>query len=51
MPTNLGRQEELIIKRKKNIVETLYLEASELEKKVLEREEKYNVVKEKFAAI
>ena len=30
-------------KRKKNIVETLYLEASELEKKVLEREEKYNV--------
>ena len=33
-------------KRKKNIVETLYLEASELEKKVLEREEKYNVVKE-----
>ena len=33
-------------KRKKNVVETLYLEASELEKKVLEREEKYNVVKE-----
>ena len=33
-------------KRKKNVVETLYHEASELEKKVLEREEKYNVVKE-----
>ena len=33
-------------KRNKNVVETLYLEASELEKKVLEREKKYNVVKD-----
>ncbi len=33
-------------KREKNVVETLFLEASELEAHVLEREKKYDVVKE-----
>lgn len=37
------------MKREKNVVETLYLEASELEAKVMEREEKYKVVKEQLA--
>lgn len=33
-------------KREKNVVETLFLEAAELEKHVLEREKKYDIVKE-----
>lgn len=36
-------------KREKNVVETLFLEASELEAKIMEREEMYKVVKEKLA--
>ncbi|MCD8181312.1 MAG: 3-methyl-2-oxobutanoate dehydrogenase subunit VorB [Firmicutes bacterium] len=35
-------------KRGKNVIETLFLEATELEERVLEREKKYDVVKEKL---
>ncbi|MCC8159964.1 MAG: 3-methyl-2-oxobutanoate dehydrogenase subunit VorB [Oscillospiraceae bacterium] len=35
-------------KRDKNVIETLFLEATELEERVLEREKKYDVVKEKL---
>lgn len=34
--------------RDKNVVETLYLEASQLEEKVMEREEKYKVIKQQL---